>query len=234
MHTLPASRPIRIFLVDDHRTILWGLQRLVESAAPRMAVVGTAESSAALFAALDGADPDLILLDVDLAGENGLDCLPQLGAASAAQVLVLTGARDVRIHHQAIIRGARGVISKNEPAEVILRAIEKVHDGEVWLDRAAMGRVLSAVARGSAPSPEAAKLAQLTPKERQVMAAVVREKAAPNKLIADKLHMSEHTLRNHLTTIYSKLEVDGRMGLYLFATRHANGGTEPALYAEPA
>ena len=71
---------------------------------------------------------------------------------------------------------------------------------------------------GKGADPEAAKIAELTPKERQIVATVVKEKGARNKVIADKLHMSEHTLRNYLTTIYSKLEVEGRMELYLYAT----------------
>lgn len=211
-------KPINVFLVDDHRTILWGLEQLMQSAAPRMSVAGTATSCAEMFARLACTEPDVILLDLDLGDESGLDCLEKLAQQSAAMVLVLTGSSDPEVHQRAIVRGARGVVHKQECADVILRAIEKVHNGEIWLDRAALGRVMTALAGGKGGDPEAAKIAELTPKERQIVTTVVKEKGARNKVIADKLHMSEHTLRNHLTTIYSKLDVEGRMELYLYAT----------------
>lgn len=214
------TKPINIFLVDDHRTILWGLERLIETATPCMAVVGKATSFAELFAQLIDADPDVILLDLDLNGENGLDYLDELGQQTAARVLVLTSTSDPNVHQQAIMRGARGVVHKQEPADVVLRAIEKVHNGEIWLDRASLGRVVTALSRGPKSDPEAVKIAALTPKERQIIAMVLKEKGARNKVIAEKLHMSEHTLRNNLTTIYSKLEVTGRMELYLYASTH--------------
>ncbi len=213
------AKPINVFLVDDHRTILWGLEQLVRSAAPRMALAGTATSCAEMFAALACIEPDVILLDLDLGGESGLDCLEKIGQQSAAMVLVLTGSSDPEIHQRAIVRGARGVVHKQQSADVILRAIEKVSGGEIWLDGANLGRVMTALASGKNADPEAAKIAELTAKERQIVAAVVTEKVARNKVIAGKLHMSEHTLRNHLTNIYSKLAVEGRMELYLYATR---------------
>ena len=219
---MPAgeTRPIRILLVDDHRTILWGLERLIETASPPMAVVGTATSRAELFEQLNGANPDVILLDLDLNGENGLECLDQLRQQATAQVLVLTSSGDPNVHQQAIMQGARGVVHKQEPAEVILRAIEKVHEGEIWLDRASMSRVVTALAGGQKIDPEAVKIATLTPKERQIIATIIKEKGARNKVIAEKLNMSEHTLRNNLTTIYSKLGVAGRLELYLYASTH--------------
>jgi len=214
------TKPINIFLVDDHRTILWGLERLIETATPCMAVVGQATSCAELLAQLIDTNPDVILLDLDLNGENGLDCLQELGQQTAARVLVLTSTSDPTVHQQAIMRGARGVVHKQAPADVVLRAIEKVHNGEIWLDRASLGHVVTALSRGQRPDPEAVKIAALTPKERQIIAMIMKEKGAANKVIAEKLHMSEHTLRNSLTTIYSKLEVKGRLQLYLYASSH--------------
>lgn len=215
-----GNKPINIFLVDDHRTILWGLERLIETATPSMAVVGKATTRAELFSQLAATNPDVILLDLDLNGENGLECLDELGRQTAARVLVLTSTSDPNVHQQAIMQGARGVVHKQEPADVILRAIEKVHGGEIWLDRASLGRIVTALSRGQKTDPEVVKIATLTPKERQIIAMIMKEKGARNKVIAAKLHMSEHTLRNNLTTIYSKLEVTGRLELYLYATTH--------------
>jgi len=215
-----VASAIKVFLVDDHLTILWGLERLIESATPGMAVVGQASNRAELFARVPGASPDVILLDLDLNGEKALDFLEELNQQSPARVLVLTGTSDPLVHQQAIIQGARGVIHKQEPASTILRAIERVHDGEIWLDRHSVGHVLQALARGQKADPEASKIAALTPKERHIIDMLMNEKGARNKVLADKLHMSEHTLRNHLTAIYSKLQVAGRLELYLYATSH--------------
>ena len=176
----------RVFLVDDHQTILWGLERLIETATPSMAVVGKATSRAELFAQLPAANPDVILLDLDLNGENGLECLDELGQQTAARVLVLTSTSDPHVHQQAIMQGARGVVHKQEPADVILRAIEKVHSGEIWLDRASLGRIVTALSRGQRSDPEAVKIATLTPKERQIIAMIMKEKGARNKVIAEK------------------------------------------------
>lgn len=212
------AAPIKVFLVDDHPTILWGLERLIESARPAMSVVGQAMSRTELFARVARADPDVIVLDLDLNGESALDCLNQLGDQTKARILVLTGISDPQIHEQAVLQGARGVIHKRESAETILRAIDRIHNGEVWLDRNSVGRILHALSRGQKGDPDADKIASLTPKERHIIGALMREKGARNKVIAAKLHMSEHTLRNHLTTIYSKLQVSGRLELYLYAT----------------
>jgi len=215
-----VSSPIRILLVDDHRTVLWGLERLIETANPPMAVVGQATTRAELFEVVTCANPDVIVLDLDLNGENALDSLEELGDRTPARVLVLTSTSDPDVHQQAVMQGARGVVHKQEAADVLLRAIEKVHAGEIWLDRNSLGRVVHALSRGQKSDPEAAKIASLTPRERHIIATVLREKGARNKVLAEKLHISEHTLRNNLTAIYSKLEVGGRFELYLYASTH--------------
>lgn len=217
---IAAAKTIKVFLVDDHKAILWGLEQLVKSAAPRLEVAGTATTCAEMYLGVESSEPDVIVLDLDIGGESGLDCLERLGRESTARILVLTGSDNREMHQRAVLSGARGVVHKQQSADVILRAIEKVSSGEIWLDRTNLGHVMQALVNGKASDPEAIKIKKLTVKERQIVNAIAELKSAPNKIIADKLHMSEHTLRNHLTTIYDKLEVHGRMELYLFATSH--------------
>jgi DNA-binding NarL/FixJ family response regulator len=109
---------------------------------------------------------------------------------------------------------------------MLLRAIERVHAGEVWVERALMAQVLGNVSgmAGSVSTPastvssaHAQRIASLTPKERQVVQAVVQHRGAKGLVVAETLGMSEHTLRNHLTVIYSKLNLHGRLDLYAFA-----------------
>lgn len=218
------QNPIRVMIIDDHKAIVWGLQRLIESAQPRMAVVATANSSAEMLSRAGAARPDVILLDLDLNGENSLSVVSDLLRLSHGQVLILTGERDPNVHKLAIMKGARGVIGKDESAETLLHAIERVHAGEVWINRTLMGKVLSALSPGteqeSRGNPEATRIASLTQRERDIVRAMVENRGDKSQVIAEVLHISEHTLRNHLTTIYSKLGARNRLDLFAYATKH--------------
>ena len=218
--TPDSTTPIRVLLVDDHKIILWGLERLIEGEQPHMQVIGKASNKTEVFAFLKLSKPDVILMDIDLNGENSLDFLEELLQESQARVLVLTATQDPVVHQHAIINGASGVVLKSENADVILRAIQYVHAGELWYDRAATSRLLKSL---NAPVPKSSKatqlgkIATLTPKERQVVSAMAVVPGARNKVVADHLCMSEHTLRNHLTGIYAKLSLQNRLELCMFA-----------------
>ena len=222
-------RPIRVFVAEDHHITLWGLQRLISASSPRMEVVGTASSHAELMNHDAAAIADVILLDLDLGGEDAGASLASLRQRCHGRVLVLTAADDLAQHRAAMLKGARGVIHKSEPAETILRAIEKVNDGEIWLHRALLGDVLGLLTDGGGADtprpgdPDAKRIASLTPREREIVVTMVRSAGAKQLSVADELHMSEHTLRNHLTTIYSKLCVRGRLELHVYATAHGLG-----------
>ena len=221
--TARDTTPIRVFLIDDHRSILWGLERLIHSATPAMEVVGSTTSWAEALMLLHQAAPDVILLDMDLGKESGLDAIPQLMARSPAKILILTGLRDKSMHDRAVLAGARGVVEKEASAETILAAIAKVHEGQLWLDRAATGRVFVEFSRqgaAQAADPEQKKIAALTEREREIVAILVAHAGATARVIAEKLHISENTLRNHLTSIYDKLDVANRLELFAYAQEH--------------
>lgn len=221
--------PIRVLLADDHTVVLWGLRQLIDSNQPLMRVCGTASNRRELLAHPALAETDVLLLDLGLADGDALDCIRQVSAAGV-KVIVLTGNLNAAQHLQAVMQGARGVVLKSHPTDMLLRAIERVHAGEVWVERALMAQVLGNVsgmaANGTAvhapavPSEHAQRIASLTPKERQVVQAVVQHRGAKGLVVAETLGMSEHTLRNHLTVIYSKLNLHGRLDLYAFALEH--------------
>jgi two-component system nitrate/nitrite response regulator NarL len=216
--------PIRVFVAEDHKITLWGLQRLIAASHPRMEVVGTASTRRELLNHGAASSADVIVLDLDLAGEDSRESLADLRRICPGHVLVLTGADDCAEHRDAMVKGARGVVHKSEPAETILRAIEKVHDGEIWLNRALLGQVLGALTGSrpakAAPDEHAQRIGSLTPREREIVTAMAAHPGAKQLVVADELGMSEHTLRNHLTAIYAKLGVHGRLELHVYATEH--------------
>jgi two-component system, NarL family, nitrate/nitrite response regulator NarL len=118
-------QPIRVLLVDDHATFLWGLEKLIESERSRIEVVGKARNPGEMLRAARIHDLDVIVLDVDLAGVNTIDLLPELLVETSARVLMLTGSRDPRLAERARQRGAHGFLTKDAPAELIIQAIEQ-------------------------------------------------------------------------------------------------------------
>jgi DNA-binding NarL/FixJ family response regulator len=205
----------RVLVVDDHRSVLWGLAKLVESAGPPLELAGTANTAALALAALLTLRPDIVLLDLMLGAVSGEALLGEM-RRSGASVIIISGVTDPLVQERAIMKGASGFVHKSEPAEVILAAISRVSAGGVWLDGASVARMFSAMCQdrqGLVPDP----LDSLTPAERKVIAEVVRLKSKPNKVIAGALGISAHTLRNHLASIYDKLALNRRVELVLFA-----------------
>ena len=227
-HPTRVLKTVQVFVAEDHAITLWGLCRLIDSSRPHMEVIGTAKSCTELLADEAASRADVILLDLDLGGENTGDSLVALREHSLARVLVLTGEDDIGVHRDVVMKGARGVVHKSEPADTILRAIDKVDAGEIWLNRSLLGEVLGQLtdAKPATPkkaSPDEERIASLTRREREIVCTMIRRSGAKQFAVADGLGMSEHTLRNHLTTIYSKLGVRGRLELHVFATSHGLG-----------
>lgn len=209
--------PIRIMIVDDHAVIRAGLRMLIEQdqAMTVVAMAGTPAEALTLAAA---EKPDIIVLDLILGEEDGLDFLPELTKASSnSRVLVLTGVQTPESHRTAIRRGAMGIVLKQQAAELLLKAIKKVHDGEVWIDRSMIGSVLSDVRneQHAAANPESSKINALTAREREVISLVSR--GLKNKVIGQHLFISETTVTHHLSSIYAKLGVSDRLELVVYA-----------------
>jgi DNA-binding NarL/FixJ family response regulator len=215
-----GEHPIRILIVDDHPTIVWGLERLIESGTPRMMVVGKAADTGRAILLMEQTQPDVVLLDLDLGKENGLDAIPELLKRSAAKILVLTGMRDTSIQEAAIRAGALGVVGKEILPAELLQAIERVHRGELSVDRQMTERLLATISR-TPPYHDAEqdKIASLTARERDIVLSLKRLPQAALKEVAGSLGISERTLRNHLSSIYEKLGVSGRLELYVFSSK---------------
>ena len=215
------DRPIRILMIDDHAVLRAGLRMIIESRMG-MVVVGEAENRRESLAAIAQEPPDIILLDLDLGDENGLDLLPELlTAVRDARIILLTGIRDAEVQRRAILLGAMGLVSKQKAADTVIRAIEKVYAGEVWLDRAMIASILNDRVNPSvAPdqNTETLRIAKLTEREREVIRLI--GEGIKNRQIAERMYISEATVRHHLTSVFAKLGVEDRFELVIYAFQH--------------
>ncbi|MDX2034213.1 MAG: response regulator transcription factor [Blastocatellia bacterium] len=221
MATSSPENPIRILLVDDHAIVRAGLRLLIHRE-PGLQVIGEVSNGRDALAAVQAEAPDIVLLDLDLGDENGLDLLPLLlESASAPRVIVLTGLRDQQTHQRAVSLGALGIVNKENAQEVILSAIARVHAGEAFLDpklTASLLAQLTGAQNQKNSDPEAAKIASLSKRELEVVKLV--GEGLKSKEIAGKLFISEITVRHHLTSIFAKLEVSDRVELMLYSYRN--------------
>lgn len=217
----PANEPIRVLLIQICPIVRAGLRLLLESQR-NVRLVGEAPTCREAIAIAAEVAPDVILLDATLPVESAIEQLPALAAsARGAWVIILLGREDPALEQRLVRLGAAGIVRKDQPSAMLFQALAKVAQGEVWLDRALVAQVLSERARGGgAPGvdPEAAKIATLTPREREVIAWVCA--GLKSKAIAARLSVSTTTVRHHLTAIFNKLGVTDRVALVLYAYRY--------------
>ncbi|HXG94584.1 MAG TPA: response regulator transcription factor [Blastocatellia bacterium] len=215
------KEPVRILIIDDHAIVRAGLRMLIE-AHTGMRVIGEAGNRNQAFEVAAREPADIILLDLDIDGENSLDFMRDLKEKNPhAQIIILTGVRDPELHRRAVRQGAMGLVLKEKAAEALIKAIEKVNAGEVWLDRSLTASVLTQMTspeEAQKSDPDKARIAMLTHREREIITLVCE--GLKNKQIAERLYISEATVRNHLTSILSKLELSDRFELALFSYRH--------------
>lgn len=216
------TKPIRILLIDDHVVMRAGLRMLINSQ-PGLSVVGEAATAAEGLEAARREQLDIILLDLDLGKERGLDILPQLRAAAGdARVIVLTGMRDSEEHLQAIRLGALGLVLKEHMVGDLVTAIRTVHAGEAWIAPALLANVLAEKSHSQAADRDMAGIARLTARERVVVGLLCE--GLKNRQIAERLFISEATVARHLTAIFEKLGVSSRLELVTYAYHHGLAG----------
>ena len=227
--TLPAATAtaIKVSIIDDHAIVRAGLRMLLKSNV-KMDVLWESASASQALSITNLKAPDIVLLDLDLGVENGLDYVSQIiERFHPCRVLVLTAIHDTQAHLAAVAAGASGVVVKEQAPETLFQAIESVHSGEAWLGRSLMTAVIRRFARVVAKEekdPEADKISLLTPRETEIVALV--SDGFNGEKIAGHLGISEATVRNHLTSILSKLGLANKFELAVYALRHGLGSTK--------
>jgi two-component system, NarL family, nitrate/nitrite response regulator NarL len=203
---------IRLVLVDDHPIVLQGLQRLFERHEDFEVVACCPDGTSALEAVRE-LQPDVLVIDLRMPGLNGLDVLRNLTPSqSGCRTVLLTAiVRDSEVM-EAVKLGVRGIVLKESSPDVLIDCVRRVYAGEQWIERETVTRALQGMLRESA----ARDVGQtLTPREVEIVRMVAH--GFRNKVIAERLSISEGTVKVHLHNVYEKLGVDGRLELVLCA-----------------
>lgn len=215
----------------------WALQRLVEFGSPRYETIGT---SPALEQALPTLEQGIAELVVLATAPVSLSELAAFCSRVPARALLVTDSVNGPWLEAALRAGVQGVVSTAAAPEAFLAALEKVAHGEHYLPGRTRGIAPAAAHRvPERLDMDQRRIASLTARERAAVAAIAADPAAQGKLIARRLGISEHTLRNHLTSVYSKLGVANRVALYSYALQHglvatAHAECVPTPAARPA
>jgi DNA-binding NarL/FixJ family response regulator len=206
---------IRILLLDPEPLVCVGLSMLLECR-PGLKVIAQAEDEECALRLAEQEQPDIILFHETRGDCAELALLPQLMAViKVPRIILVTPITDAQYHIQAVQNGAMGVVLSQKNPDVLYKAIEKVYEGEVWLDRSLMARVLSTHHKNGGSDTVPRKIALLSPREREIISLVGA--GLKNQQIADQLFLSDVTIRHHLTSIFKKLNVNDRLELVIYA-----------------
>jgi DNA-binding NarL/FixJ family response regulator len=213
------KKKIGIVVADDHPIFRDGLCRLL-ALEEDFEVVAQAQDGRQVLDVLQQHEPDILLLDLKIPGLDGLATLQRLQIAkNKTRVIVLTASDDKNEFVKAMKLGTSGIFLKQTATELLISSIRKVHAGEIWLD----SHTASAVTRQFVANDEASAMQSLPPappltrepkcsalsqREREIVALVAQ--GFKNKEMAEKMFISEQTVKNHLHNIFEKLGVEGR------------------------
>lgn len=217
------DEPIRVLIADDHAVVRYGLRALLTSE-PSLEVIGEAADGVSAVAQAHALQPDVLLLDLLMPGKEGVQVIEELTrTAPGVRILVLTSFVDDEHLFPALRAGAYGYLLKESAPAELIQGIRDVAAGKSPLDPVIARRVLQELAQPSAPPAAEA----LTDRETDVLGLVAQ--GLSNKAIAAELHLSERTVRSHVSNILAKLHLSSRTEAALHALRtglaQLEGGT---------
>jgi len=208
---------LRILLVDDHEVVRVGVRALIDRQ-PEMEVVGEAGTVREAVEQAGLLAPDVVVLDVRLPGGTGLEACRQIKAdRPETRVIMLTSFPDDEVLFDAIASGADGYVLKQIGSDELIGALERVGRGESLLDPAVMNRVFAKM-REMRLHERAHAFAGLNAQEMQILARVAE--GGTNREIGGAMHLSEKTVRNYVSLILSKLDLNSRAQAAAYAARH--------------
>jgi DNA-binding NarL/FixJ family response regulator len=208
---------LRVALVDDHELFRRGLHDLLSERG--LEVVGEASDGEEAVRLAAGAIPDVVLMDVSMPGMGGVEATRRIREATPhTRIVMLTVSADEEDVNEAILAGASGYLLKDSPIEVIVSGIAAASRGEALLSPAIAGNLLAKIGASEAAG-EASSTARLrlTDRERDVLELMAAGKENPQ--IAEELFISVQTVKNHVSNILAKLEVENRIQAAVYAVR---------------
>lgn len=207
--------PIRIAIADDHALVLHGLKRLLDSE-PDFQVVECCSNGTDALSAARGGNVDVLLLDVRMPGMGGIDVLRFLSAERLRiNTVLLTAAVSDTDAVEGLRLGARGIVLKESSPDCLLECIRRVARGEQWVDSETMTRALDVITRRESSAGDTTRM--LTTRELEIVRMIAQ--GLRNKAVAERLSISEGTVKIHLHNVYEKLGLDGRLELVLHAQK---------------
>lgn len=216
------KKPIRVLLIGHPSIVHYGLEMLINNQSPAMQFVGSHTDCSSVITHLDSLAPDIILLDMNPEIEKDLQTILQLITSTSAKFLIMKW-QDSEIYDTVILAGAKGILEREASLDTILKAIEKVHEGQLWLNQAYIKKLIGKLSQYDSEKSDSQgenRINKLTPKEKKIFFTMIDHAGTPAKVIANKLNISESTLRNHLTSIYEKLNVNNKLELWTYVHKH--------------
>jgi two-component system, NarL family, response regulator LiaR len=215
-----TTTTIRVLLTDSRPLVLGALAELIDRQRPRMEAIGSAASYARALYLAEQEQPDVILLSVF---QDTLDALGTVAAVlrvCSARVLVLKGLHDPVPVARLLRVGAAGVVIAEEPTESIVNAVVQVHEARYEQAPASLQWTIPAGPAARSLRTPAEGVSRLTGRERELIRAIMENPGAKYLVIGAQLGISEHTVHNHLSSIYHKLNLVNRTDLLFYAVRH--------------
>ena len=207
--------PIGVFLLDDHEVVRRGVRDLLE-AETGIEVVGEASTAAEAIARIPAVRPQVAVLDVRLPDGSGVEvCREVRSQLPGLACLMLTSFSDDDALFEAIMAGASGYVLKQIRGNDLVTAIRRVARGESLLDPTVTAKVLHRLRH---PSEEDERLAKLTPQERRILDLIAE--GATNRQIGNELHLAEKTVKNYVSSMLAKLNLESRTQAAIFANKH--------------
>jgi DNA-binding NarL/FixJ family response regulator len=205
---------VRVFLLDDHEIVRRGIREMLEDTG-EIEVVGEASTVAEALRRIPAAAPNVAVLDARLEDGSGIDVCREIRSAHPEiGCLILTSYDDDDALFSAIMAGAAGYLLKQIKGTDLVGAIRTIASGRSLLDPAVTQRVLTRLREGPAQDP---KLASLGPREQEILHLVAE--GLTNRQIASRIHLSEKTVKNYVSSILVKLELTSRTQAAVFAAR---------------